>query len=94
MLRHAGLSVTPEAQHLEPNRRSRPDLVIITPDGQRILTDHTIVNPICQSRSRMAFSDVLRTVALLKRNKYRHMAEELGAKFLPIPIAVQAWCHY
>ena len=88
LLRHAGLSVTPEAQHLEPNRRSRPDLLITSSLGERVLTDHTIVNPLCASRSRLSVADVLRSVAGTKRRKYRAMAEEVQATFLPIPISV------
>ena len=88
LLRHAGVSVTPEASFLEHDRKTRPDLLIHGTRGERLLTDHTVVNTSAPSWESMDIRNTLRSVALRKRNKYEAMTKEQHATFVPMPLSI------
>jgi hypothetical protein len=73
-----------ESQHLKPNRRSRPDLLVYDAAARRFLTDHTIINPIASSRSKQPVHKSLEQVDKRKRSNYNDMAARIGATFVPL----------
>ena len=87
-LQAAGMAVYPEVKHLDEDRRTRPDFVVISRDNEgksvRILTDHTIVNPMASSRARTDVAASLATVARKKHRKYDEAARRFDASLVPM----------
>ena len=87
-LQAAGMAVYPEVKHLDEDRRTRPDFVVISRDNEgksvRILTDHTIVNPMASSRARTNVAACLATVARKKHRKYDEAARRFDASLVPM----------
>jgi hypothetical protein len=83
-LRAAGVAVNFESQHLKPSRRTRPDLLVFDATAKRLLTDHTIINPVATSRRGQQVSKIIERVDRKKRQNYTEMAERLGASFVPL----------
>jgi hypothetical protein len=81
-LRAAGISVNLESQHLKPSRRSRPDFLLFDAAAKRLLTDHTIINPVAYARRTV--NDTIQAVDRRKRANYTDMATHLGATFVPL----------
>jgi hypothetical protein len=89
----AGMVCRPEVRFLCANRKRRPDYLVFDANGNTLLTDHTIVNPLSQSRGTNAVAKILDTVAKLKHEKYDDDAKNLGAVFAPIVCAVFGRLH-
>ena len=83
-LRAAGVAVNFESQHLKPSRRTRPDLLVFDATAKRLLTDHTIINPVATSRRGQQVSKIIERVDHKKRQNYTEMAERLGASIVPL----------
>lgn len=88
-LREAGISAAPEVRHLHPGTHERPDLLIHDAAGRRILTDHTVIDPISAGRMASAHPPTAdRAIELAENNKvqrYRLMVRQVGgAIFMPL----------
>jgi hypothetical protein len=94
-LQMAGATVYPEAAHLDENRRTRPDFVVISKDNAgndvRLLTDHTIINTMAQSRAAFPVDTVLHRVESEKNKKYKQSAANMNATFVPMTFAAHGY---
>ena len=89
----AGMSVTPEVEHLRPNRKTRPDFLISDGNNDTFLTDHTIINPLARSRLNRPIHAVEEQIARDKTNKYAEDAKNLEATFVPLVFSVFGHAH-
>ena len=94
-LREAGISAVPEMRHLNPGSRERPDLLIHDAAGQRILTDHTIIDTLSAGRLpadgplRGHNEGQIRTAEQRKRARYAQLERQVaGAVFRPLVLCV------